>query len=161
MRRRWRNILKISMFWLRTPNMQFFRSMISTMGRFTCLTPRPSPVNGKPILIGFYGADTSSDAELTLVREIERTAGLAQRLADCRHDPCDPAKVQHGLCDIIHFRIILIGAGYDDGNDATVLRHDPSFRIALERGPETGPALCSQPTISRVKRRPLDIDKNI
>jgi len=34
-----------------------------------------------------------SDAGLTLLREIERKAGLAQRLADCLSDPRDPAKV--------------------------------------------------------------------
>jgi DDE family transposase len=72
----------------------------------------------------------------------------------CLCDPRDPAKVQHSLCDIICFRIMMIGAGYQDGNDANALRHDPSFRIALERGPETGAALCSQPTISRMENLP-------
>lgn len=124
------------------------------MAQSTCSTPRLSPLNGKPILLGFDGADMSSDAGLILLREIERKAGLAQRLADCLHDPRDPAKVQHSLCDIIRFRIMMIAAGYEDGNDATALRHDPSFRIALERGPETGPALCSQPTISRMENLP-------
>ena len=113
-----------------------------------------SPVNGKPILLGFDGADMSSDAGLTLLREIERKAGLAQRLADCLSDPRDPAKVQHLLSDIIRFRIMMIAAGYEDGNDATDLRHDPSFKIALERNPETGAALCSQPTISRMENLP-------
>jgi hypothetical protein len=124
------------------------------MGQSTCFTPRLSPLNGKPILLGFDSADMNSDAGLTLLREIERKAGLAQRLADCLHDPHDPAKVQHSLCDIIRFRIMMIGTGYEDGNDATTLRHDPSFRIALERGPETGPALCSQPTVSRMENLP-------
>ena len=89
-----------------------------------------------------------------LLREIEREAGLAQRLADCMRDARDPAKVQHSLSDIIRFRMMMITAGYEDGNDATALRNDPSFRIALERGPETGPALCSQPTISRMENLP-------
>jgi hypothetical protein len=116
--------------------------------------PRLSPLNGKPILLGFDGADMSSDAGLTLLREIERQAGLAQRLASCMVDPRDPAKVQHSLADIIRFRIMMIAAGYEDGNDADSLRHDPSFKIALERGPETGAALCSQPTISRMENQP-------
>ncbi len=124
------------------------------MVQSTCSTPRLSPLNGKPILLGFDGADMSSDAGLTLLREIEREAGLAQRLADCLCDPRDPAKVQHSLCDIIRFRIMMIAAGYEDGNDANALRHDPSFRIALERGPETGAALCSRPTISRMENLP-------
>jgi len=116
--------------------------------------PCLSPVNGKPILLGFNGAEMSSDAGLSLLREIERQAGLAQRLASCMVDPRDPAKVQHYLDDIIRFRIMMIASGYEDGNDADSLRHDPSFKIALERGPETGAALCSQPTISRMENQP-------
>ena len=124
------------------------------MGQSTCLPPRLSPLDGKPVLLGFGGADMSSGAGLTLLREIGRKAGLAQRLADCLHDPRDPAKVQHGLCDIIRFPILLIGAGHKDGNDATALRHDARLGIALERGPGTGPALCSQPTVSRMENLP-------
>jgi len=124
------------------------------MDRSTRTHPRLSPVNGKPILLGFDGVDMSSDAGLTLLREIERKAGLSQRLADCLSDPRDPAKVQHILCDIIRFRVMMISAGYEDGNDAASLRHDPSFKLALERDPETGSALCSQPTISRMENLP-------
>jgi len=124
------------------------------MDRSTRSHPRLSPVNGKPILLGFDGADMSSDAGLTLLREIERKAGLAGRLAACMADPRDPTKVQHSLDDIIRFRIMMIAAGYEDGNDAASLRHDPSFKIALERDPETGAALCSQPTISRMENLP-------
>ena len=42
------------------------------MGQSTCFTPRLSPLNGKPVLLGFDGADMSSDAGLTLLREIEQ-----------------------------------------------------------------------------------------
>lgn len=113
-----------------------------------------SPVNGKPILMNFDGADMSSDAGLTLLREVERRTGLAGELASCLVDRRDPSKVQHSLEEIIRFRIMMIAAGYEDGNDATDLRHDPSFKIALERKPETGAALCSQPTISRMENLP-------
>lgn len=107
------------------------------MAQSTLSTPRLSPLNGKPILLGFDGADMSSDVGLTLLR-----------------DPRDPAKVQHSLSDIIRFRIMMIAAGYEDGNDAASLRHDPGFRLALERAPKTGAALCSQPTISRMENLP-------
>lgn len=120
----------------------------------TCSRPPLSSLNGKPVLLGFDGADMSSDAGLMLLREIERKAGLAPRLAACMVDPRDPSKMQHSLSDIIRFRIMMIAAGYEDGNDATSLRHDPSFKIALERDPETGAALCSQPTISRMENLP-------
>jgi len=74
------------------------------MDRSTRSHPRLSPVNGKPILPGFDGADMSPDAGLTLLREIERKAGLAGRLAACMADPRDLTKVQHRLADIIRFR---------------------------------------------------------
>ena len=51
----------------------------------------------------------------------------------------------------MRFRALMIAAGYEDGNDANKLRHDPCFRLVLERTPETGTALCSRPTISRMK----------
>ena len=85
------------------------------------------------------------------MREVERRDGLAGLLASCLQDLRDPGKVQHSLAEIIRFRIMMIAAGYEDGNDATDLRHDPSFKLALERGPGTGAALCSQPTISRTE----------
>ena len=72
-------------------------------------------------------------------------------LASGLADPRDRSKIQHSLEGIIRFRM-MIGAGYEDGNDAADLRHDPSFKIALERNPEAGAALCSQPTISRMRR---------
>ena len=102
-----------------------------------------SPVNGKPVLMNFDGAEMSSDAGLTLLREVERRHDLAGLLSSCLTDQRDPGKVRHSLEDIIRFRMMMIAAGYEDGNDAADLRHDPSFKIALERNPETGAALPS------------------
>jgi len=47
----------------------------------------------------------------------------------------------------------MIAAGYEDGNDADSLRHDPVFKLALDHLPG-GDALCSQPTISRLENLP-------
>jgi len=46
-----------------------------------------------------------------------------------------------------------IAAGYEEANDAHTLRHDPLFKLLLERLPETGAPLASQPTISRFANR--------
>lgn len=121
------------------------------MAKSTSLPPALSPVNGKPILLNFDGADMSSDAGLMLLREIERRHDFAGAVASCLDDRRDPEKVQHRLEEIIRFRIMMIAAGYEDGNDANELRNDPAFKLALERDPETGAALCSQPTISRME----------
>lgn len=75
---------------------------------------------GKPILLGFDGADMSSNAGLTLLREIERRNGLAGLLASCLEDLRDPSKVQHGLAEIIRFRIMMIAAGVDSGRGQVV-----------------------------------------
>ncbi|SUZ30843.1 hypothetical protein ROE7235_00572 [Roseibaca ekhonensis] len=74
-------------------------------------------------------------------------------MASCMDDPRDPSKVQHSNQAIILFRIMMMAAGYQDGNDAADLRHDPCFKIALERDLETGAALCSQPMILPVVYR--------
>lgn len=96
-------------------------------------------MNGKPILLNFDGAGMSSDAD------------LADLVAKCLTDPRGSGKVRHSLEDIIRFQIMMIAPGYEDGNDAAELRDDPAFKLALERDPETGAALCSQPTISRME----------
>ena len=50
-----------------------------------------------------------------------------------------------------------IAAGYADANDCDALRHDPVFKMAVGRGPESGEPLCSQPTISRLENAPAQI----
>jgi hypothetical protein len=108
--------------------------------------PGLSPVLGKPILARFDGGRLSSDGGLLVLREVERRLDVATRLARCLADPRDPGRTLHGLDEIIRFRLLMIAAGYEDGNDADALRHDPVFKLALGRLPE-GTALCSQPTI--------------
>ena len=64
-----------------------------------------------------------------------------------------PEKVVHCLAEIIRFRMLMIAAGYEDGNDANTLRRDPMFKLALDRLP-SGEELCSQSTISRLENLP-------
>jgi len=45
----------------------------------------------------------------------------------------------------------MIAAGDEDGNDASNLRIDPMFKMALDLAPSGTGALCSQPTISRLE----------
>jgi hypothetical protein len=52
------------------------------------------------------------------------------------------------LAEIIRFRMLMIAAGYEDGNDANTLRGDPIFKLALDRLPP-GEELCSQSTVSQ------------
>jgi DDE family transposase len=115
--------------------------------------PGLSPVSGKPLIARFDGGQLSSDGGLLALREVERRLGIADRLAACVEDPRAPERVRHGLAAILRFRMLMIAAGYEDGNDADSLRHDPVFKLALDRLPD-GAALCSQPTISRLENLP-------
>jgi hypothetical protein len=115
--------------------------------------PGLSLVAGKEVVARFDGGRLSSDGGLLVLREIERRLGVADRLAACIEDPRDAASTVHTLADIIRFRLLMIAAGYEDGNDATGLRTDPVFKMALERLPSARD-LCSQSTISRLENLP-------
>ncbi|BAJ79987.1 putative transposase for insertion sequence element (plasmid) [Acidiphilium multivorum AIU301] len=126
--------------------------MPATVETTPCL-PGLSPVAGKPVLARFDGEMLSSDGGLLALREVEKRLGIAAQLAACIDDPRTPERVQHGLDEIIRFRMLMIAAGYEDGNDADRLRNDPMFKLAMERLPEAGD-LCSQATISRTENLP-------
>ena len=115
--------------------------------------PGLSPVGGKAVVARFDGACMSSDGGLLALREVEQRLAIAQRLAACIRDPRDPSRVVHGLDEIIRTRLLMIAAGYEDGNDADRLRRDPMFKLAMGRLPGDGD-LCSQPTISRFENLP-------
>ncbi len=115
--------------------------------------PGLSPVAGKALVARFDGGRLSSDGGLLVLREVEQRLRVAERLAACIQDPRDPERSVHTLADIIGFRLLSIAAGYEDGNDATSLRTDPVFKMALDRLP-SGRDLCSQSTISRLENLP-------
>jgi hypothetical protein len=115
--------------------------------------PGLSPVAGKAIIARFDGGQISSDAGVLVLREVEQRLGVAECLAACIDDPRLPERVRHSVANILRFRMLMITAGYEDGNDADSLRHDPVFKLALDHLPG-GDALCSQPTISRLENLP-------
>src|ERR1700736_2791173 len=125
----------------------------------TPFLPGLSPVQGKAVVARFDGGRLSSEGGLLALREIETRLGLADRLAACVKDPRAPERVVHRLAEIIRFRMLMIAAGYEDGNDADSLRADAMFKLALDRLPSDG-ELCSQsvlgldPGISRLENLP-------
>src|SRR5207248_7791513 len=119
----------------------------------TPILPGLSPVQGKAVVARFDGGRLSSEGGLLALREIESRLGLADRLAACLRDPRAPERVAHRLAEIIRFRMLMIAAGYEDGNDAGSLRADPMFKLALDRSPSDA-ELCSQSTIWRLENLP-------
>jgi hypothetical protein len=119
----------------------------------TLLLPGLSPVAGKTVVAKFDGGLLSSDGGLVVLRAVEQRLRVADRLAACIADPRSPDQITHSLAAIIRFRLLMIGAGYEDGNDATGLRSDPMFKMALDLSPSDR-ELCSQSTISRLENLP-------
>src|SRR5450759_3503073 len=107
--------------------------------------PGLSPVCGKTVVAKFDGGLLSSDAGILVLREVEQRLRVADRLAACMVDRRAPELITHTLAEVIRFRLLMIGAGYEDGNDASSLRNDPIFKMALDLSPSDR-ELCSQST---------------
>src|SRR5262249_47806135 len=99
------------------------------------------------------GGLLSSDGGVLMLREVEQRLRIADRFAGCIEDPRAPDQITHALADIIRFRLLMIAAGYEDGNDANGLRADPIFKMAHDLVPSDR-ELCSQSTISRLENLP-------
>jgi hypothetical protein len=117
----------------------------------TPFLPGLSSVEGKAVVARFDGGGLSSEGGLPVLREVERRQGVADRLAAGLKDPRAPDKVVHRLAQIIGFRIPMMAAGSQDGNEANTRRRDSLFKLALDRLP-SDEELCS------LKRLVLDID---
>jgi len=113
-------------------------------------TPLPlAPVGDKAVDLDFDGGLLSSAAGLMLLKDPDEQLGLTRALAAVLKDARDPRRVHFTLHDLLKQRVLQIAAGYEDANDANTLRHDPLFKLLLDRLPDTSPPLASQPTLSR------------
>jgi len=107
---------------------------------------------------GFDGGQMSSDRRLLLLREVsggwgwQRSWRRACRIARTRSASATPGG-DAAAADVA------IAAGYEDADDCDGLRHDRCVQMAVGRCPESGEALCSQPTISRLETRRPDRDR--
>ncbi len=116
--------------------------------------PNLSPVAKLDIHACFDGGALSSDGGVLVLREIEQGLKFASMLASCLNDKRDPGRIIHDHVTMICLRMFAIACGYEDCDDLDELRHDPAFKIACERLPDSGPALASQPTLSRLENAP-------
>lgn len=107
----------------------------------------------KPLVARFDQSQASSDAGALLLRPLDDHLGITQALADALPDSRDPSRVQHSQLDLVRQRVYAIACGYEDGNDASRLRHDPTQLLLLGRDPLAGQPLGSQPTLSRFENR--------
>jgi hypothetical protein len=108
----------------------------------------------KKLTVDFDGGNQSSNGGLLLLRETERTLGVCWRLADAMPDRRDPDRIRHAIFEMVMARVAAIACGYEDAIDLDRLRHDPLMKLAVGRCPESGEALASQSTISRLENAP-------
>src|SRR5262249_7759307 len=118
--------------------------------RATQLQPAPlplAPVGTKAVALAFDGGRLSSEAGVILRKDIDEQLGLTRALAAVLSDSRDVRRIHFTLEALLKQRVFQIAAGYEDANDANTLRADPIFTLMLDRLPETGAPLASQPTI--------------
>jgi hypothetical protein len=116
-----------------------------------CIAHSALRVHGisKPIVARFDQPQASGDGGAILLKAIDDRLGLTWRLASVIRDRRQPGKVAHPRRDLLRQRVFGLACGYADGNDAARLSDDPIHKLLLERDPLEGPALGSQPTLSR------------
>jgi hypothetical protein len=123
----------------------------------TDATPLPfdlPSVRRKKLTIDFAGGNQSSDGGLLLLRAAERKLGVCRRLAEAMPDRRDASRIHHEMFEMVMARASAIACGYEDAIDLDRLRHDPLMKVAVGRCPDTGAALASQSTISRLENAP-------
>lgn len=111
---------------------------------------RLTDFNHKKVEASFSVEQVSSDGGLLLLNEVEKQIGLIEKLAGCIHDPRHQSYVEHSIDAMLKQRIMQIAAGYEDGNDCNVLRHDGILKICS--GNEQ--TLAAQPTMCRFENQP-------
>ena len=104
---------------------------------------------GKPIVAAFDQPHASSDGGAVLLKSLDTQLQLTKRLAGCLVDERQPGKVQHQTLELVRQRVFGLACGYADCNDAARLADDAIHKLLLDRDPIAGPALASQPTLSR------------
>jgi len=111
-------------------------------------------VRRKKLTVDFSGGNQSSDGGLLLLREAERKLGVCRRLAEAMPDRRDRDRIRHAMFEMVMARASAIACGHKDAIDLDRLRHDPLMKLAVGRCPDSGAALCSQSTISRLENAP-------
>ena len=104
---------------------------------------------GKAVVAAFDMPQASSDGGAVLLKSLDTHLQLTKRLAACVVDERQPGKVQHQTLELLRQRVFGLACGYADCNDAARLADDAIHKLLVDRDPIAGPALASQPTLSR------------
>jgi hypothetical protein len=97
----------------------------------------------------FEGGDISSDGGVLLLLRVDERIGVSGAAAPVLSDPRHPARITHGLRELLAQRIYGLCCGYEDLNDHDTLRSDLLMQTAVG----SADALASSPTLSRLETR--------
>jgi len=104
----------------------------------------------RQLTVDFEGGEITSDAGLLLIRQADNSLHLTKRIAECITDRRDNRYADHSMVELLRQRIYQVVAGYEDCNDADLLRKDPALKAACDRL-LSDDHLASQPTLSRLE----------
>jgi hypothetical protein len=107
-------------------------------------------VERKKVTAAFDGGRITSDGGVLLLAKVERSIGIADRLAALITDPRNPLLVTHSVADILRARMLAIACGYEDADDLDDLRTDAGFKLACG----TAAPICARNQPSRAGRMP-------
>jgi Transposase DDE domain group 1 len=102
------------------------------------------------LTVNFEGGEITSDSGLLLVRQADNALGLTSGFAGCIEERRDSRYIDHTLETLLRQRAYQVVAGYEDCNDADVVRRDPALKAACGRMLSDND-LSSQPTLSRLE----------
>lgn len=100
--------------------------------------------------VRFDGGALTSDAGLLVLREFDYRHRLTDDLAAAYEDPRRSDRIEHSALALLRQRIYQIVAGYEDADDADLLRTDPVLQTVVGQRDLAVP-LGSQPTLSRLE----------
>ena len=113
-------------------------------------TDRISPIalqfQHKPLVVSCDAPHISSDGGVLLLRQLDDRLGLTRSFSALLEDHRSPGRRRHERCEQIRQRVYQIVLGYEDCNDADLLRLDPMMQYGCGSGDQP---LSSQPTLSR------------
>lgn len=112
---------------------------------------------GRKVTAAFDGGTITSDGGSLLLREIDGSMGLFDRVAACFTDRRDARLVEHSVHSMVAQRITGLALGYEDLNDHDVLRHDPVLALLsdkLEGGRKGCAPVAGKSTLNRLEHAP-------
>jgi hypothetical protein len=100
------------------------------------------------LTLGFDVGAITRKPGLVVLRELNERSGLTEQLQELFVDQRDARHVEHPALELLRQRVYQIAASYEDANDASFVRHDPTLRAVASR---RGEPPASPPTLSRLE----------